>query len=506
MKLYSGLLLFAICANQSIAQEAKDVLLLVDKSVSTLNGAPYPMPIETAFAITPDDGSEAQLFLSSAQMGAAGVRLKQAEYNYIPNVPMPNVPNYAYGGAMGAGLIAAGIIETKIMMDRQKSIQPLRDILNKGVLRSRFLASAKQAISTHGFNVKETIIMDKADEDMFKTVGNNSDLRHLIMFKKVTQLPITISSDDATPIFVANISYYVRESIRFRKQYDADIIFIGHAAPKAAGSVQYWSHNVAEKYLDELEFGIKAMFNHALTVGPGLPDDKTKKELLREAAKDGSDKVVMLKSDNGFAYGMVENSYYLIAPIQKAPEVKENAYRPFADALERQQPAAVDANSGATGNIAGAMVNAPAKLRVLAKNDSEAETGMRRFTISAYQGDTCDKKTAMKLEDNRLNPKEESSVTSRLYSLTPGISTRINLDYSDARFAQSRKCTSSLSFVPAANQIYQVEFVVDRNISRCDVRLVEVGENNAVYKTAFELPGLVCGTQATNGQPVWTGY
>jgi len=318
MKFYSSLLLFAVLANTSMAQDKKDVLLLVDKSFSVLNGSPYPTPIETAFALAPEDGSEAQIFLSAAQVDDPGSKFVRSEPNYVPNIPMPNMPGYGYGAAMGAGLIAAGLIEAKIMNDRQKPLRPLREIINKGELRSRFLSSAKQVMAMHDFDTKEIILMENVDENKFKTVSLNSDLRHLVMVKKVSQLPITISLDDVTPIFSANISYYVKENIRFKKQYDADIIFIGRAAPNPALSVQYWSDNSAEKFLAEVDLGVQAMFKHVLTVGPGAPDDKAKKALLKAAASDGSDKVVMLKSENNFAYGMVENSYYLIAPIEKA--------------------------------------------------------------------------------------------------------------------------------------------------------------------------------------------
>lgn len=343
MKLYPSLLLFAVVANTSMAQDKKDVLLVVDKNISALNGAPYPMPIEKAFALASEDGSEAQIFLTSEQLEGTGSKFIRSEPNYGPVMSLPNMPNYGYGAALGGGLIAAGIIETKIMMDRQKPLKPLREFLNGGALRSRFLSSAKQAISMYGFNVQETIIMENVHEDRFKTIEKNSGLRHLIMFRKVTQLPITISGNNTTPIFVANISYYVKENIRFKKQYDADIIFIGRAAPNPATSVQYWSNNSAEKFLAEVDVGIQAMFNHVLTVGPGSPDDKAKKELLKAAAKDGSDKVVMLKSENNFAYGMVENSYYLIAPIEKSALAPANASPPAieksADSLKTQVPA-----------------------------------------------------------------------------------------------------------------------------------------------------------------------
>ncbi|MGH8105188.1 MAG: hypothetical protein ACREO2_02640, partial [Arenimonas sp.] len=145
-------------------------------------------------------------------------------------------------------------------------------------------------------------------------------------------------------------------------------------------------------------------------------------------------------------------------------------------------------------------------LKLVAKNDSEGETGMRRFSMAAYVGDTCDKNTALKLENTRLNPKDESIVTSQLYSLKPGARTQLQLDYADARFAQSRHCSSSVSFVPVADTVYQVEFVVDRSVTRCDARIVEVLSNGTLYKTAFEAPALVCGSDAVNGKPIWTAY
>lgn len=349
MKLYSGILLFAVLANPLMAQEKKDVLLLVDKSMSVLNGSPYPMPIETAFAVAAEDGSEVQIFLSAAKMDDPSSKFIRTEPIYVPNISMPNMPAYGYGAAMGAGLIAAGLIEAKIMNDRQKPLQPLREILNKGTLRSRFLSSAKQAIAVHGFNAKEIIIMENVDDDKFKTVSKSSDLRYLIMVKKVSQLPITITGDNATPIFSANISYYVKENIRYKKQYDADVIFIGHAAPKAASSVQHWSNNGAEKFLEEVDFGIRAMFNHVLTVGPGSPDDKAKKELVKAAAIDGSENVVMLKTENDFAYGMVENSYYLIAPIEKVPAIEVNANQTSSESKIDPSAATAPVHTGVSG-------------------------------------------------------------------------------------------------------------------------------------------------------------
>ncbi|MGH8108357.1 MAG: hypothetical protein ACREO1_06515 [Arenimonas sp.] len=209
MKSYRVLLLLAVWASQSFAlevkQEPKDVLLLVDKSISTLNGAAYPMPIESAFAIETEDAGKSQLYLSVEHMNGTAGSVK-SNGSYSSYVSMPYISGANSGAAMGGGLIAIGVIETKIMMDRQKPIQPLRELLNSGALRNRFLSSAKQAVSMHGFNVRQTIIMPDVDDDKLKTVMKNSDLKDMIMVRKISRQPISISSNNTTPIFSLNIA------------------------------------------------------------------------------------------------------------------------------------------------------------------------------------------------------------------------------------------------------------------------------------------------------------
>ena len=113
--------------------------------------------------------------------------------------------------------------------------------------------------------------------------------------------------------------------------------------------MQHWSNNGAEKFLAEVDFGIRAMFNHVLTVGPGSPDDKAKKELVKAAAIDGSENVVMLKTENDFAYGMVENSYYLIAPIEKVPAIEVNANQTSSESKIDPSAATAPVHTGVSG-------------------------------------------------------------------------------------------------------------------------------------------------------------
>jgi len=484
MKNYLLACLFSLLAFQAQAQEKKDSLLLIDSSFAKLVGLPYRTEYDQALAVLPDGGGEANIFMSPGQV----IQLSQN----IRVITVSRMPGMTYSGAgLVGGVIGYAIIDAKIHSDRQEEIEPIRDVLNNKLLLENAELYLREAFSGNGYPVKKSLVMHDINRTTIDAALKKSEASHAFVIRKSFAPIIGISSDNKKPILAVNIEHYENVHGNFRKTYEMTTVFIGHAATPGISSNAYWSENKGQRFLAEVKTGLERIVGHALETGPGMPSEKEMYEKAKLSRKNRSLTIEMLNSDADFAYGLIESSYYLIVPVQKRAEVPVISQLSLFDAipgmmLSPRPEASVAPDAPTTGT---------AKLSVVGVNDSEDDAMLRRVTIKAYQNDDCNRKSLLKLGDQSMGFKNENKVMSDIYALKAGSSVRLNIGYSDVQVSQHRMCEASVSFVPQANHDYQLEFIINRDVTRCDARVVEATTNGARFLADFSVPPLMCGSE-----------
>lgn len=494
-------LFLLLIALQAGAQENRVSIVLFDDSIAKLEGLPYPTEYDQALAVLPEIGGEPNIFMSPEQV----TQLNQMT-RYI-HVPRPPGMSYGEAHSMGvaSGLIASVIIEAKVHSDRQKTIQPIRDVLNKALLKERVLGSVRETLSSNGYPVKESYVAERIGELTIENALKKSGASHAFVIGKLAAPIVSISSDNQKPMLSAHVAHYEELDGRIRKSYEMRVVFIGHPALEEAKSDQYWSENQGERFLAEVKTGFEKILRHAIETGPGMPSEKEMREKAKLSRKNPDLTIEMLKSDADFAYGFVESRYYLILPVQKHAELASIKKTTLFDARADMKLSPFQAASPDT-KVSEMPVAGTATVRFTGINDSEAETMLRRFSISAHSSDDCNKKSALKLGVKTLNPKKEEKFTSDIFTLNAGSRVYLNLGYIDARFAQNRICTSTVSFIPMPNEDYHLEFIVDRTVSRCDGRVLGTNADGTKFSAEFSIPPLVCGGEQKNGVSSWNNF
>jgi len=501
MKNYLLASFLSLVAFQAAAQEKRDSALLIESSFVKLAGLPYPTDYDRALAVIPEGGGEPNIFMDTQQVTQLTHTTRVINVPRVPGMSQAQ----ANSAGLAGGLIASAIIDAKIYADRQKTIQPIRDVINKKLLKDRVLGVVQETLSATGYPVKASFIADTISDKTLETALKGSDVSHAFVIRKSLAPMVSISADNQKPMLSAIISHYEKRGDGFKKTYEITMVFIGHAAVAKASSNLYWSENNGERFLAEVKTGFERMVRHAVETGPNLPSEKEQREKEKMSRKNPLLTIEIVKSDADFAYGFVESSYYLVAPVQKHAEAIAAGKAALFNALPDMAPS-LRPETPVIQEAAMSLKAGTAKLSFVGLNDSEDEANMRRVTMAAFQSDDCNKKSELKLGEQNLSFKKADKAISETYVLNAGSRVHFNLNYIDVRFAQNRMCESSVSFIPAANHDYQVEFIVDRNVTRCDARVVEIGVNGAKSSAEFSAPPLVCGRQKPNGVAKWNNF
>jgi len=136
---------------------------------------------------------------------------------------------------------------------------------------------------------------------------------------------------------------------------------------------------------------------------------------------------------------------------------------------------------------------ATASLRIVVKNDSDADSWLRRIVVSVHDPNECRNPKVTGKVFAKLNPKRLSEVSSKPLPIDAGSELALTFYYIDAAYARNRICAVSAKMKPKAGAEYVAEFDVEKSIKTCAATLLPA-DDNASEPAEFSVMPVVCPT------------
>ena len=233
------LTLFIASISVAYSQETK-TLLVLDQSIKSLNGMPYPMGYEITEVGTANGGGPISVSVNS----------------YNPAMGFgANV-----GVNVGAGLIASAIIDTAMHAEQNKKIASLREPVNNLHLKKLALdlignkvkgGEQGQIVSYFVPGASDTILKQIQKAEKTTRFGN------IYLVKKLQMPVISLSFDNRQLMIVTEIQKHLASAYGSKKVSAYKFAYIGRSLEKteSQNALSYWQDNDYINFLTETNNG-----------------------------------------------------------------------------------------------------------------------------------------------------------------------------------------------------------------------------------------------------------
>jgi hypothetical protein len=312
MRVLSAVLL--LCSVSALAQDlpqvsavpALNTVIIVDNSVPLVSGRLEGLPLENAVAIRTEQGLGAEITLQPGQW------LSSRGYSAV-SVPMPMPTNNAgiAAGALG-GALGNAMARSEALRYRQKEILAMQLAIPGLEMRQRFFTVLEREAARHGLQVSSTVAHGVPDQSMARVEFKRPEVQRVITVSRYGPSLISVSRDNATPVFLATLALYGRTATGMARLAQVDVVYVGHRAPGTMAPVEYWAQDKGSAYVAQVEQGAAAMmsalFNPAVSGAAPTPKRKG----------DDASAVRMLAVADGLAFAQMYESLVVIAPLPEA--------------------------------------------------------------------------------------------------------------------------------------------------------------------------------------------
>jgi hypothetical protein len=461
---FAGLLAFVSSSSLAAELAPGKAAVLVDLGVGQVGGWPEPMPWEAAWAMPPVEG-ELTEFRFDTDLGASGAAPGREVRGNSSGEIAANAVGAAIGNAIVAGAIASNRLKPLAKLDASIDAASAAAAIADGVAAA---GSEKQMD-------RGSTLVSPAHSGDARVAFMAGDARYILAFDRLCSKEVNLSLDNRRLVFCTEATLYERAGTEAIPRASGKFIYVG-APLRDADPLEAWAKEAA------------ALLRHHLAVAA---KQLTAELLLRAGGRQRAEPTStagLVSEDRSHAVLRLKNGYDLVVPLSKEPPPS-----PVAPMFESVAAPIAPMGTGEPTVIVRAM------------NDSDAETSMRVFMFDAYSAPEC--KRASKVVSGKINPKRLASADSTALSIPSGAPLWFNVEFSGSSMGLVRACAATVSFTPEAGRRYRVEMAVDRQISACLGRVVELDSEGAPHESTFSRPPLVCGSKdQVNGARNWIRF